>query len=328
MTEVEEEKKAKTIVISQTSELTAQSLLRRMGVASTENMVYKEKIEKEFLPFFWPKNLTENQATPAALAHLKTELLKFSVRLGGDGAYFLFDTHTKNSLLNIESSRIGKISGGTDAVIAPFGTAADSVTNCACVIFELKKNLASVITTEDDGTDVVTAKISSIDLNEAENELDTSASRMPPSDYPQLVVEALAASLISNQPVLSILTDLHSNSSVAIKFIYDRSSKSFFVERYLNLTFQMAHFVAAFLQANCRPIVKYITQEDFATPEPVQEVVQRIKKQCLFNETSLAWEHFCDHFPDTAVGSIDRAEVVCDLFQSHGLRSNYAHMFA
>ena len=141
--------------------------------------------------------------------------------------------------------------------------------------------------------------------------------------------EALAASLISNQPVLSILTDLHSSSNVAIQLIYDRTSNSFFVERYLNLTLpQMANLVAEFLQANCRPIVKYKTQEDFANPEPVQEVVQRIKKQCLFNETSLAWEHFCDHFPDTVVDSSERAEVVCDLFQSYGLRSNYAHMFA
>jgi len=251
-------------------------------------------------------------------------LLKFSVRLGGYGQYSLYDTHKKDSLLNIESSRVGKISGGTDAVIAPFGTAADSVADCACVIFELKKNLINASVTTD-GKQY--GKISADDLNEAENESDP-ASKVP-SDYPQLVTEALAASLISNQPVLSILTDLHSDFSVALVLTYDRTVKSFFAERYLNLTLpQMADFVATFLEANCRPNVKYITQEDFATPEPVQEVVQRIKKLCLFNETSLAWEHFCDHFPDTMIGSRDRAEVVGDLFQSYGVQSNYTHMYS
>ena len=250
------------------------------------------------------------------------------MKLGGEGEYHLFDTHKNDSLLNVECSRVGKISGGTDAVIAPFGTAADSVTNCACVIFELKKKpvksaASSSAEGDDQVTEAVAAGVSAMDLNEYIDELE---SVVIPSDYPQLVAEALAAALISNQPVLSILTDLHSNSSVALVLTYDSTAKSFFAERYLNLTLpQMAHFVASFLQTNCKPSVKYITQEEFAMPQPVQEVVHQIKKLCLFNETSLAWEHFYDHFPDTAIGSRDRAEVVGDIFNSCGLHSNYAH---
>ena len=162
LTEAEEEKKGKTIVISHTTQTTAKLLMRRMGVASTEDKRYTQKVpgDRNFEPFVWPLNQTEKQATPSALSHFKTELTKFSVKLGGEGEYHLFDTHKNDSLLNVECSRVGKISGGTDAVIAPFGTAADSVTNCACVIFELKKKLVkSAASSSAEGDDQVTEAV-------------------------------------------------------------------------------------------------------------------------------------------------------------------------
>ncbi len=322
--EVTADVKEKTIVISQSSNSAAFQLMNRVGVSSTEDKTYPH-VAQNFNRFEWPADQTEKQATPAALAHFARELEEF-VKLGEKG-YQLFDTHNQNNLLNVESSRVGKISGGTDAVIAPLRTAADTVTKCACVIFELKKNLfksSSPKKGKCNNLDVLTETVSEMSMNDTNN-MDTSNI---PDAYPQLVTEAVAAALISNQPVLSILTDLHSDSNVALTLLYNRDMDTYCVDRYLNLTLsQMAHFVAQFLSENCEPRVHYITKVESESPHPIQEVVCRIKKKCLFNETSLAWEHFYDHFPDTAVYSSDRAQVVEDLFHSCGHHSNYAHMY-
>jgi hypothetical protein len=155
---------------------------------------------------------------------------------------------------------VGKITGGTDAVIAPYGTAPDTVTQCACVMFELKKNLVdpdrSSLKGKCKDIDDLAETASTMRMKDTNN-MDDASNVNVPSDYTQLVTEAVAGALISNQPVLSILIYLDTDLSVALVLIYNRNEDYFFAERYLNLTLsQMAHFVATFLQTSCRPIIK------------------------------------------------------------------------
>ena len=92
----------------------------------------------EFTPFDW-KDRTEAAGSADATKHLATELKKFGVSLGR-GGYALYDTHARWTILNFEDEKIGKIKGGTDAVIVPYQCPAEHCGKQLCVAFEYKVN--------------------------------------------------------------------------------------------------------------------------------------------------------------------------------------------
>ena len=71
--------------------------------------------EDELSAFPWRSPFNENAQSADIVEHLRAHIGTFLDTQG----YKLVDTHSDRSRLNFESSTIGKISGGIDAMIVP-----------------------------------------------------------------------------------------------------------------------------------------------------------------------------------------------------------------
>ena len=216
--------------------------------------------------------------------HIERELAKFGVCIGR-GGYAVVDVHSNKSLLSVRDEKIGEISGGTDIAVVPFKTAKSGISQCICVLFEVK--------TEDN------VRSSSNGLKHFE---------------PQAQVELLASRCLSDQPhVLVVLTDLVSGAILyTIEYSVDYQSFSV-VEREVTLDV-MGSVVENFLKDKTVPDVKFRPVEANLNPRDISCI--EFKKTKLSNDLGLALEHFNDMVADTEPNSKERACLVEQLFHS------------
>lgn len=252
------------------------------------------------------------------MAHLLQQLKTFCVPvLGVDeekkdkaGNYYeLVDVCNEHSLLEVSTDKI-HISGGTDAVIVPCGMTVNKQEQLCC-IFEFKTNLSS-------------------------------ANAFPH----QVEVEAIAAQMLSKQPVLTISTDLR--SSHAFGMIFDKHEGDTSVKK-TPLLFDslsaMAEYVKTFLESNCVPWAvmkrKHSAGGDSGDSETRRGVgggdgggdrdgggggggksskllMLDSMNEHVMGTLTLAHEHFYDHIDDTEVLSSDRKTMINDFMQSYG----------
>lgn len=134
----------------------------------------------QFQKFRWD-DFTEDQQMLQVNAHLETALHTLGVKLNENGGFKIIDVHSNHALL---STRLGQymISGGTDSVLVPHQIAPIACYLQARVVFEFKKPTYSVDGAKQSPT---IAEVRAQGLG-----------------------EMLAASCLSNHPVLCVVTDL------------------------------------------------------------------------------------------------------------------------
>jgi hypothetical protein len=202
-------------------------------------------------------------------------------------------------LLSFEDEKSGKVSGGTDIIVGPYGVTEESVAQVSCVAIEVK-----------------TAK------NVREKDLN--------SFYAQGTLELIAANYHSNQMTLVIVTDLA--TSAAAWTLRRTGNGDIGIVRYEKLTLvQMMSLIISHLNQNCVPdnqfmLHRAVDDEAFRYKESVQ--VQKKFKSSHVTGTSLALEHFHELLELTPSGSRERAQAIQEFFWSQNLpKSNYLDMY-
>ena len=183
--EIEKEKEVKSLTFSSANSgiVSKYLLVHNLLLSTPEEILLSTVTADQFNPFHWNENETEDFQTPRACKHLSEQLVKYGVTFGRSG-YFLYDVHKCKNLLSVTTDvAFGKLSGGTDCIIAPYGLALESTPGQACVVFEFKTANA----------------ISSTGFED---------------NLPQAVLELLCACYYSNQPCLAVLTDMWSGAVI------------------------------------------------------------------------------------------------------------------
>jgi len=131
------DKADQSVIISEATETRVNTYLKKKGfvVLVDAPEIQADYFDKEFQPFQWTRS--EPDDTPAAMVHLQTQLQEFGLQFGR-GHFSLYDVHAIRSFLSFDDERSGKISGGTDLVIAPYGFSVGSLNVAACIVIELK----------------------------------------------------------------------------------------------------------------------------------------------------------------------------------------------
>jgi hypothetical protein len=252
----------------------------------------------EFKPFDW--QLQKEKDTPRAKDHFETELKKFGVNFG-KGLFKLYDMHKFPNLLDLEDVKTGKLSGGTDLIIAPHGLHEISVPRNSCVAVELKTHNAVV---EAKGLD---------------------------SFLGQAIMELIATNYHSEQMTLVVLTDLCSSTQL-LTFTMEYNALAILQYKNVSLA-QMAIFINKHLEENCFKQRTYnLKNIDKSSQADVKESViiqTEFKRKRVSNiGASLNWEHFKEMLEDAPLGSVDRAMVIKEHFRSLGLpESKYLSFF-
>jgi hypothetical protein len=252
----------------------------------------------DFQRFVWRGS--EEDCTGDAVAHCRTEFGKFGIKFGR-GGYELYDVHANRQLLNLEDSKSGKLSGGTDVLLGPYGVAKISYAQFCCVAIELK---TEECVASEDGFEAFSA---------------------------QATLELIASCYHSFQMALVVLTDL---STGACLFTISRGqNNAVSILKYNNLSLnQMASAVALHLEQNCTAD-KINARRTFDQIEQGAKeadfVMQAFKKQFVTPvESFLAYEHFNAMLEDTEVGSRERAQVIQTFFRANDLPdTSYLSMF-
>jgi len=300
----DEEKEEKTLTFSNASD----SAVRRL-LEVNDLLIYEEDAEQlnttavaEFQPFHWEQG--EDKDTPRAKEHLQTQLSKFGVHFGRS-YYRIYDVHTQKTLLSLDDNRTGKLSGGTDLLIAPYGLALESVIKQSCAVIELKPSGEG----EENGLEA---------LQESNA---------------QATLELIAANYHSYQMTLAVLTDLSSGANIwSLQRSPSDSGDIVSVVRYTGISLnQMAEFIKKHLDLNCVPQRDYrIPLGDLQVPLRESEVVMRAMKKARVTTsgTSVVREHFDEMMEDAPLGSMERAQVLQQHWRSCGLPdSRYLSMF-
>ncbi len=276
LAEMEAEKESKTVVISAATQGRVECLFRLNGLTTEEGAFHGSTPAISFLPFQWNER-SESEGTPDARNHLEEELIKFGAKFGR-GFFKLVDCHRNKHLLNVEDSKIGKISGGSDLVVVPFKTALRGLSQLISVLFELKTDSAGTL----------------------ENFV------------PQGGCELLAARILSYQPkVLAVVTDLCSGA-IVLQFDYDRSYRSFkVIETFCTLS-EMATLVCQFLTDAAVPDVSFRPVDS----DPRDEEAIIFKKTKMCNDQGIAMEHFMEMVDDPDTTPEERYHLARQLFMS------------
>ena len=283
----DQEKESKTFVISAATASGTAKIIKSLGIfVLEENDPIVSTSLSAFLPFDWGER-SESDGSMDATNHLRAELCKFGV-VFDRGGYTLHDTHANQSVLDFEDPKIGKFSGGTDAVIVPYKCAKNFCSRQLCTAFEYKIN-----------------------------DLDKHA--------PQAMVELIAARCLSEQPeVLVVLTDLRTGA-ICYRFTFvestgESSSSSssaarpstaefIVIETRATLT-EMGALVASFLRAHTVPNAAFVAR----LPEGPNRGVVEFKRQKLSHDDMMAWEHFQEFKDSTQPWSWERAQLTRDFF--------------
>lgn len=289
--ELEQEKERRTMTFSSVSMSSLVSYLEAIDC-----MVLEEKDDilpsstVSITPFKWQGK--EEDETERAMKHLAKELKKVGIKFGR-GNFWLYDVHAQESILSVDDEKTGKLSGGTDLILAPFGIAKESVVRNACVIFELKTAEA----VEANGFDSFSS---------------------------QATLELIATCYHSNQLPLVVLTDLHCGS-----YLYtlsrDSAGRSINIKKYLNVPLnKMVTFVSNHLSTNCVPKKDYrIPGGDVEAEAEYVKTVSRFKElRVTPKQLSFSYERFHEELEDTPAGSRERARVIQSFFSSQGLPSS------
>jgi hypothetical protein len=233
-------------------------------------------------PFDW-QGQVETSRTPAARDHIE-------IILGTalTDQYELQNVQNDKSLFNIESERIGNLSGGTDLVIVPARTGDFGLRTKIFVNFELKTS--------------------------------HNAGGLDSSCRAQAKAEFLAVTVVSHQPyVLTILSDLV-NPSYAWRAYYDHSKSRTVVENYKNLSLdEMYSLVLSHLQQNqeYQPPVSTSSSNGISKPERAL-VIDKLRQA-----EYAAIDEYLDRFEDQAEGTEDwskeRGEAAWDLLRNLGV---------
>jgi hypothetical protein len=236
--------------------------------------------ELEFLPFEWLDQ--EEKDTSRARAHLEAQLLRFGVQFG-PGQYQLYDVHNKKGILNVDDRKTGKLSGGTDLILGPYGLYISSAVQQSCVVVELKTK-ETVIKKNGFG-----------------------------SFLAQATLELIAANYYSNQMAVVVLTDLCSGATICA--LKRNENETISVIIYENLTVsQAAKFIVDHLTEYCVPNKNYNLQTG---RRPVDVDVQAMKQARVSPlEDSVEWEQFQDMLQDCPPCTRERAEVINQLYRS------------
>jgi hypothetical protein len=295
----EAEKESKTLTISTASNKCVRDYLEQLKLVMCEEEVSDMGLDDLTIsPFEWDDNLTEDQHMVRIVRYVN-DLFQICGIVLGRGGYKIYDVHSDKTLLNFEDEKSGKISGGTDIIVGPFGVAQESLAQVSCVAIEIK-----------------TAK------KVRENGLNSFSS--------QGTLELIAANYHSNQMTLVIVTDL-STAATAWTLARDDDGELGIV-RYADLTLQqMMSMITSHLSRNCVPnarfsLTKAVEKEEYRDKESVQ--IQKKFKTDHVSGTSLAMEHFHELLELTPSGSRERAQAIQEFFYSQNLpKSNYLDMY-
>lgn len=134
--EIQEEQKEEELTFSSCSESRLKNYLARLhvGFEVGDNSVLPAT-ELEAQPFQWVDEKTKD--TPRARTHLEAQLKRFGVKFGR-GHYQLNDVHDRKDILKVEDRKTGKLNGGTDLILGPYGLHILGVVQQSCVAVELK----------------------------------------------------------------------------------------------------------------------------------------------------------------------------------------------
>jgi hypothetical protein len=288
----------------------SESAVREL-LGNNDLIVYEEDVDQvntttnaEFQPFLWQQ--IEEKDTPRAKEHLQNQLSTFGVRFGR-GYYCIYDVHSHKTILSLDDNRTGKLSGGTDLLIAPFGLAVESAIKQSCVVIELKPCYDS---SREDG-------IESLQKSNA-----------------QVTLELIAANYHSNQMTLAVLTDLSSGANIwSLQRVPSESGDIVAIKKYTGVSLnQMADFIKSHLELNCCPQREYrLPQGNIQTRLRESERVMIAMKKARVTppKSSLAWEHFEEMMEDAPLCSRERAQVLQEHWRSCGLPdSSYLSMFS
>jgi hypothetical protein len=272
--------KEKTIVISEASTQRVTSLYDRIGFVNVKGQAI-EAGAGSFPVFEW-QNMSEPDGTPAARDHLKRWLVDHVVEFDAD--FQIVDVHRSRSVLNFEDKNIGKISGGTDIVIAPKNTAMSSLHKELCVVIELK-------TSEQIRVHKITHFAASAQ------------------------VEFVAANCLSYQPgILEILTDLNSGA-MAWCSSYNSENDTMRVEEFELTMDQLGWLLCKFLAEQTVRQPDFVPNPSSAEPSGRRHLL--IKRK--FADMSDVLSQFADMAEGTDDWSRDRAAATWNLLQNCGV---------
>jgi hypothetical protein len=189
--------------------------------------------------------------------------------------------HNWKDILNVEDRKTGKLNGGTDLILGPFGLHVLGVVQQSCVAVELKTEEAAK-----DGFGCFTA---------------------------QATLELIASNYFSNQMTVVVLTDLSSGATIFTLRRYENDAISVII--YENLTVSQAlSFIASHLTEACVPLRHFVLEQG----EKVADVTLRTFKKARVSplEDSVVWEQFQDMLQDSQPGTRGRAEIINQLYRS------------
>lgn len=301
--ERETSKESKTLSFSKASTAAVTAFIQQHDmIVIAEDDIPTHTSNVSFEPFEWLTD--EDKDMERATIFLKQQLKKFNISMGRNN-FELYDVHASKTILNVDDDKTGKLSGGTDIILAPFGLAVQSTVQEACVCFEFKTYTRII----NEGFDKSSA---------------------------QAILELICSSYHSNQMVMVILTDMHTGA-----YVYTLSctpvsndeemgghrNNRIDIKSYLRVSItDMAVLVARHLRDNCTPERTYRYHADKDTQKDSVVLVTEFKRRRV-SHTSVALEHFNEMLADTELGSSDRAVVIQQYMGSLGYESNYLSMF-
>ena len=210
----------------------------------------------EFSPFQWVDS--EEKDTARAKHHLEDELKKFGLQFGR-GHYQLYDVHANKTILSVDDKKTGKLNGGTDLIIGPYGLHKLGVVQQCCVAVEL-------ITDEN---------------VEKSNGLGSFTA--------QATLELIASNYFSNQMTVVLLTDLCSGATVLTLNRHQNDSVSVVIYEDLTIN-QGATFIVNHLSMDCVP--KRAHKLELSGEKEADLILRAFKKSRVSPlEDSVEWEH-------------------------------------
>ena len=278
--EIQEEQKEEELTFSSCSEGRLKNYLARLhvGFEVGDNSVLPAT-ELETQPFQWVDGETKD--TPRARTHLEAQLKRFGVKFGR-GHYQLYDVHDKKDILKVEDRKTGKLNGGTDLILGPYGLHILGVVQQSCVAVELKTENA----VNKDGFGSFTA---------------------------QATLELIASNYFSNQMTVVVLTDLSSGATIFTLRRNDNDTISVVIFEDLTVS-QALSFIASHITEACVPISNYVVKQGEKEADITLRTFKKARVSAL--EDCVEWEQFQDMLQDCQPGSKARAEIINQLYRS------------
>ena len=229
--------------------------------------------------FPWRSPFNENAQSADIVEHLRAHIGTFLDTQG----YKLVDTHSDRSRLNFESSTIGKISGGIDAMIVPKRADSFGYGRQACVLFEWK---------------TPTSLEAKFERSKA-----------------QAIVELIAARCLSHQLLVSVvLTDMSSKAFI-YQFAFDESKNKFFINTMCIKVQQICPYIYSFLQAFADPSGLFTPSAD--SDRAIERELVTLKRQKIRGDIPIALEHLLEEMEDDSPENFHhRRALAISYFQS------------